>query len=441
MRRKLMKKRLISTLLILSMTAVMAAGCSKEPASDSNADKTEDTSSGSNTEGNEGNEGGSITFMAPDWAIPTDDQLKAFTDETGIEVTVNEVGWDDIRDKMVTAAAGGQAVADVVEVDWSWVGEFYAADWLEPLEVSDEVKADMPTLETFTKDGNVLAIPYANDYRLSYYNTKQYEDAGIKDEPQTWDEVYANCKTLKEKGVCDYPFALPLNAEEKTSTYLMWLAYTMNGVVFNDDGTLNKDSVLAALKYEEQLIKDELVDPADKTSSGMDAYKRILSGSANFLTGPTSFVSKSTNEEDCSVIGQITPILVPGKDAKATVTMALPEALGVTKFSENKDAAKKFIEWYTSAEMQEALNETNTAIPTLNSVLKKLIDNGKIQNAGAMMEQAELIASPFPGGVPSYYAEMSNAMYNAINKMALGEMTADEAYAEMEAKVAELAAE
>ena len=151
-----MKKRLISTLLILSMTAVMAAGCSKEPASDSNADKTEDTSSGSNTEGNEGNEGGSITFMAPDWAIPTDDQLKAFTDETGIEVTVNEVGWDDIRDKMVTAAAGGQAVADVVEVDWSWVGEFYAADWLEPLEVSDEVKADMPTLETFTKDGNVL---------------------------------------------------------------------------------------------------------------------------------------------------------------------------------------------------------------------------------------------------------------------------------------------
>ena len=436
-----MKKRLISTLLILSMTAVMAAGCSKEPASDSNGDKTEDTSSGSNTEGNEGIEGGSITFMAPDWAIPTDDQLKAFTDETGIEVTVNEVGWDDIRDKMVTAAAGGQAVADVVEVDWSWVGEFYAADWLEPLEVSDEVKADMPTLETFTKDGNVLAIPYANDYRLSYYNPKQYEDAGIKDEPQTWDEVYANCKTLKEKGVCDYPFALPLNAEEKTSTYLMWLAYTMNGVVFNDDGTLNKDSVLAALKYEEQLIKDELVDPADKTSSGMDAYKRILSGSANFLTGPTSFVSKSTNEEDCSVIGQITPILVPGKDAKATVTMALPEALGVTKFSENKDAAKKFIEWYTSAEMQEALNETNTAIPTLNSVLKKLIDNGKIQNAGAMMEQAELIASPFPGGVPSYYAEMSNAMYNAINKMALGEMTADEAYAEMEAKVTELAAE
>ena len=436
-----MKRKVISMLLIASMAAALAVGCGGKEESGDAAGGTAGDTAGEENQGNEEQGGGSITFMAPDWAIPTDDQLKAFTDETGIEVVVNEVGWDDIRDKLVTAAAGGQAVADVVEVDWSWVGEFYAADWLEPLEVSDEVKKDMPTLETFTKEGNVLAIPYANDYRLSYYNTKQYEDAGISAEPQTWDEVYQNCKTLKEKGVCDYPFALPLNAEEKTSTYLMWLAYTMNGVVFNDDGTLNKDSVLAALKYEENLIKDELVDPADKTSSGMDAYKRILSGSANFLTGPTSFVSKSTNEDDCSVIGEITPILVPGKDAKATVTMALPEALGVTKFSENKEEAKKFIEWYTSADMQEKLNETNTAIPTRNSVLKKLIDDGKIQNAGAMMEEAELIASPFPDGIPAYYSEMSNSIYNAINKMALGEMTADEAYAEMEAKVAERAAE
>lgn len=434
-----MKKKVLSMFLGISMVVSMAAGCSGSNTSEDASTGTESTETEDTETSAEGNsEGGSITMMAPDWAIPTEEQLAEFKEETGIEVIVNEVGWDDIRDKMVTAAAGGQAVADVVEVDWSWVGEFYAADWLEPLDVSDEVKGDMPTLETFTKEGKALAVPYANDYRLSYYNTKQYEDAGIKDEPQTWEEVYENCKTLKEKGVCDYPFALPLNAEEKTSTYLMWLAYTMNGVVFNDDGTLNKDSVLAALQYEEKLIKDELVDPADKTSSGMDAYKRILSGSANFLTGPTSFVSKSTNEEECSVIGQIMPILVPGKDAKATVTMALPEGLGVTKFSENKDAAKKFIEWYTSADMQEKLNASNTAIPTRNSVLKKLIDNGTIQNAGAMMEEAEMIVSPFPDGVPSYYAEMSNAMYNAINKMALGEMDAKEAYAEMETKVSEL---
>ena len=58
-----------------------------------------------------------------------------------------------------------------------------------------------------------------------------------------------------------------------------------------------------------------------------------------------------------------------------------------------------------------------------------------------MAEQAELIASPFPNGVPAYYAEMSSAMYNAINKMALGELSADEAYTEMAEALNRLLAE
>ena len=245
-----MKKRLMSILLITSMIGVMLTGCGGKSGSGDSEQKEE-----------EGTAKETITFMAPDWAIPTDDQLAAFTEETGIEVEISEVGWDDIREKLATASSAGQCTADVVEVDWSWVGEFYAADWLEPLEVSD---------------------------------------------------------------------------------------------------------------------------------------------------------------------------------AKATQTMALPEAIGVTKTSEHKEAAKKFVEWYTSADMQKQLNETNSAIPTRNSVLEELINDGTIQNAGAMLEQAQLIASPFPNGVPSYYAEMSSAMYNAINKMALGELTAEEAFNEMETALEKL---
>lgn len=411
-----MKKRLISVLLIASMSIAMLAGCGGSNDSTENTESTEEK----------------ITFMAPDWAIPTDEQLAAFTDETGIEVEVAEVGWDDIREKIATASSAGKCAADVVEVDWSWVGEFYAADWLEPIKVSDEDKADMPTLETFSVDGQVLAIPYANDYRLAYYNTKQFAAAGITEEPQTWDDVLEACRTLKSTGTVDYPFAIALNAEEKTSTCLMWLAYTMNGVVWNEDGTFNQESVLKALKYIETLVKEELVAPEDKTSSGMDAYMRICGGTASFLTGPTSFVSRSQNEEICNVVGEIEAILVPGEDAKATQTMPLPEALGVMKASENKEAAQKFVEWYTSSDMQKEFNETLSAIPTRNSVLEELINDGSIQNAGAMLDEAKLVASPFPNGVPSYYAEMSSAMYNAINKMALGELTAEEAYTEME---------
>ena len=51
------------------------------------------------------------------------------------------------------------------------------------------------------------------------------------------------------------------------------------------------------------------------------------------------FVSKTQNPDDSAVVGQVEPILAPGKDGTAKKTMALPEALGVT--SENKEAAQK----------------------------------------------------------------------------------------------------
>ena len=47
--------------------------------------------------------------------------------------------------------------------------------------------------------------------------------------------------------------------------------------------------------------------------------------------------------------------------------------------------------------------------------------------------------SPFPGGVPDYYAEMSNAIYNAVNTMVLGNQTPEEAFDAMNAKITELA--
>ena len=45
-----------------------------------------------------------------------------------------------------------------------------SAGWLEPIEMSEEDMADMPSMETFMIDGQILAVPYANDYRIAYYN-------------------------------------------------------------------------------------------------------------------------------------------------------------------------------------------------------------------------------------------------------------------------------
>ena len=62
-----MKKKIVSMLLVAAMVASMAVGCGSKNDSGSSDTKSD--------------KGESITFMAPDWAIPSDDQLDEFTKE------------------------------------------------------------------------------------------------------------------------------------------------------------------------------------------------------------------------------------------------------------------------------------------------------------------------------------------------------------------------
>lgn len=420
-----MKKRLISVLLCVAMGAAVLAGCGA---------KSED----SGKKDDKGSEKKEITFMAPDWANPGDELLAEFTEKTGISVVFNEVSWDDIRDKVSIAASGGEAAADVIEVDWSWVGEMHSAGWLEPIEMSDEDKADMPTLETFSIDGEVLAVPYANDYRIAYYNKDHFAKAGITEAPKTWDEVYDALKKIKEAKVVEYPYTMPMNADESATTSMMWMSFARNGKVFNDDDTLNQEAVLDALTFEKKLVDDGFIDPASITFNGMDCYRKITSGEASFMVGPTKFVGISNDPEQCSEIGNIVPILLPGRDGTSEQTMALPEAVGITSFSENKEAAKEFVKWLSSADVQKRMYAVNSSIPTRNAVLADMVKDGTFENAGAMLDEAALIKTVFPNGVPAYYSEMSNTMYNNVNKMVLGEVSPEEAFDSMNKKVNEL---
>ena len=381
-----------------------------------------------------------LTMMVPDWGNPGEELLARFEEETGCKVNVTEVSWDDIRDKISIAAAGGQAAADVFEVDWSWVGEMNSAGWLAPIEMTEEDIADEPTLETFTIDGKILALPYANDYRIAYYNKDHFEQAGITEAPKTWDEVEAAMKAIKEAGICEYPYSMPMNADESATTSLTWLSWAKNGVVFNDDGTFNKEAVLDALTFENKMVTEGYVDPAMRTADGMTCYNKICSGETSFMVGPTKFVNFISNPEKTAedVLGNVEAILLPGKDDVSDRTMPLPEAYGVSAFSENQEAAITFVKWLNSAEIEKELYLANGSIPNRNSVIEEMINDGTIKTPGAMLEQAKLIKSPFPNGVPDYYAEMTNAMYNNINQMVLGNQTPEEAFDAMDQKVKEL---
>ena len=256
------RKFWVTTFLTLSGILVLT-GCSKE--------KNEGTV--------KENKNQEITFMIPDWGVPPQSMLAEFEKEKGIKVNIETVSWDDIRNKIAIAASGNKAAADVFEVDWSWIGEFEDAQWLEPIELSQEDIKDIPSISTFIVNDRVLAVPYANDFRIGYYNKVIYQQAGL-DEPQTWNDVMKDMEILKEKNILKYPYTFPLNANEATTTSFIWLTYLRDGKVFNDDGTLNRENALTTLNFINDMLKKGLINPANLTLNGLDTYRQILSKDA-----------------------------------------------------------------------------------------------------------------------------------------------------------------
>lgn len=205
---------------------------------------------------------------------PQDATMAAdFEKATGIKLDLQTVSWDDVSVKVSTALLAGTAPADVTEFDWSWTGQFSAADGYIPLhDAIDKVTLeDIGGSTLFYINGNVLRIPYTNDFRVMGVDTKHFADIGVKTRPKTRDELLAAAKALKDKVIVKYPIGLPLSATEGASTSCYFLTKAFGGDLFDKDKNptfTSKDSAgYKAMEFELKLLKDGLVDPA---STGLE---------------------------------------------------------------------------------------------------------------------------------------------------------------------------
>ena len=140
--------------------------------------------------------GQSITVLMPS---PQGATVAAdFEAETGIHVDLQTLSWDDIRPKLVAALIAGTAPADVTEFDWSWTGQFSAADWYLPLNdaIDAGTVADIAGSSIFTVNGKLLGVPYTNDFRVMLINKQHFDQAGITETPKTLDQLLARLRPM-----------------------------------------------------------------------------------------------------------------------------------------------------------------------------------------------------------------------------------------------------
>jgi multiple sugar transport system substrate-binding protein len=376
--------------------------------------------------------GQSITVLLPSPQQAT--MAAEFEKATGIHVDLQTLTWDDIRPKLVTALIAGTAPADVTEFDWSWTGQFAAAGWYTPLQdaIDKDTVADIGVAKIFTVDGNLLGLPYNNDFRVMLVNKKHFADAGITEMPTTLDELLADAKQIKAKGVVQYPVGLPLSPTEGASTSWYLLTKAFGGDLFDKDFkplfTTPDSAGYKAMAFELQLLKDGLVDPASTGLKDSQINETMFAKGLTsiMISGEPGRLGQMNDPKQSDVAGQVIAILVPTASGK-TRSYGLPEALGVPKASPHQEAAIAFVKWMTSRDFQVENYTNNGVLPTRTSALEELNKAGKLQSGDVLVTESQAVEPLFAQGTPTWYPQFSSAVNTSINRVAKGQMTVDQA--------------
>ena len=246
-------------------------------------------------------------------------------------------------------------------------------------------------------------MPYTNDFRVMLVNKKHFADAGITEMPKTLDELVADAKTIKEKGIAEYPIGLPLSPTEGASTSWYLLTKAFGGDLFDKDfKPLFADAGFGRLQgawpSRQMLLKDGLVDPA---STGLKDSQINDSMFAKGLTsimisGEPGRLGQMNDPAQSQVAGQVEAILVPTVSGK-TRSYGLLEALAVPKVSQHKEAAIEFIKWFTSKEFQIE-NYANGVLPTRTRRLPTLNEAGQADQRRCAGRRVQVCRAAVPAG-------------------------------------------
>lgn len=380
--------------------------------------------------------GQEITVLLPPWGTLPVEMVEAFSDETGIEVDMQTLGWDDLRTRIVTALVAGASPGDVVEFDWSWVGQFGGAGWFASLNdlISSELAADMVTAGIFTYQGDLIGVPYSNDFRMMILNESHFAAAGVAEFATTLDQLRADAMKIKEAGIVEYPLGLALGPFEGTSTNWYTLTKAYGGDLFDDDfnplflepGSAGHN----AMTFIIESVQDGIIDPASMGLTDVQIQERFKAGEISVdLAGWVGNLAVYNDPERSSVAGDAVAITTPGLDGRPGRGFGLPEAVGIPHNADHPEAGAAFIEYIAREASQIKMYNGLGLLPTRTSVLENLNASGDLGGGDGILAAMQGVEPLFKQGTPPWYSRLSNAVSTSVNSAAKGQISIDEALA------------
>jgi multiple sugar transport system substrate-binding protein len=389
-----------------------------------------------------------VAYPAPPKAL-----LDQFTKQTGIKVTWVNIGWDDLQTKIAAAMTANTYFADAADVDWSKVGEYQKTGWFYPLNKYFDVaslRSDMPQLNTFISDNELMGMPFDSSFMVTTVNTKDFAKAGITTMPTTLSAFTADLKRVGAANGMANPLDIHLATAEGLSTcwYQMTSAFGGQVLTAQDSPAFTSPSSpgYQAMSWIVNAYKSGLVPKGNINETDYQGFTTEMAKNrvaAELCDYSGSVASIYNVPSSSSVVNQTEYIPTPGATGVGG-NVANPDGIGIPKTAKNVAGAVKFIKWFTDTENQAVWAGlkgpsdvvSTFPLPARLSSFDLMIKAGNIAQASQLANILQAHAkAPFPNGAPPWYVQFSAAVQTNIHEAAAGQETIQQAVTAIAAQV------
>ena len=384
---------------------------------------------------------------APQEADYWEKLVREFQDRTGTDARIvrQPTDSDQRRQGLVISLESRQPDPDVFLMDVVWIGQFALSHWLEPL--TTYMTHDTITMEPFFQriigqvdryHDSLYALPVYVDGGLLYYRADLLKKYGIANPPNTWDELRDDAvKVQSGERRTDPDFNgfvwQGAQYEGLVCTFLEFAASNNGGIIAHDTIDLATDPNVQALQFMRDLIHTYHITPPNTFTEMKEEEVRRAFQSGNALFERNwPYAWKLHQSPASSVRGKVGIAPLPHFGGGESVSTLGGWHIGISRFSDEKEAAWNFVKFVTSYEVQKQLavnlgwNPGRRDVYADPDVLKTLPYLDRLQE---VFDHA--VARP---NVP-YYAQVSDMMQRYLNDCLAGKESPREALASVQKEI------
>jgi trehalose/maltose transport system substrate-binding protein len=373
---------------------------------------------------------------------------EAWAKESGNQVKINKMpaSWDDALPLYQQLLAAKSPDIDVMLVDVVWVGMLQKNLLDLNKEIpAEEIKAQFPSaVAAGSVDGRLVAMPWYNDTGLLFYRKDLLEKYG-KPVPKTYAELAATAKEIQDgerkAGNADmWGYAWQGKAYEGLSCdAIEWVASYGGGTIVDDKGDITIDNPKAAAALTEAASWVNTISPQGVLSYDEEASRGTFeAGNAVFLRN-WSYVWGTSQTAGGKLVGKVGVTALPvGAEGERSSGCAGTAHIGVSKYTQHKDAAVSLVRYLTG----NAEQKRRVINATYNPTIASLYQDPDVLKAVPFLQDAikgfdESVARP-SSVTGASYNKVSQAFYTAVHSVLAGEQKADAALKALAADLAKI---